>query len=67
MHCGLCGNEIGFQIGDLVEKALHYAYEKPEEARRIAEAGRKKAAERCDGKEFWTKLFDIVGVKKEGN
>ena len=56
-------NEIGFEIGDLAEKALHYAYQKPEEARKIAESGRKKVAERCDGREFWTKLFEAVGIK----
>jgi hypothetical protein len=57
--------QIGFQDGDLAEKALHYAYQKPEETQKIAESGRRKVAERCDGREFWTKLFNIVGVKKE--
>ena len=52
--------QIGFQDGDLAEKALHYAYQKPNEAREIAESGRKKVAERCDGREFWGKLFDLV-------
>ena len=47
----------------MAEKALHYAYQKPEEARKIAESGRKKVLERCDGKEFWTKLFEAVGVR----
>lgn len=60
-HTG--AGQVGFQDGDLAEKALHYAYEKPEEARRIAESGRKKIAERCDGREFWTKLLEVVGVR----
>ena len=55
--------EIGVQNGDLAEKALHYAYQRPEEARRIAESGRKKITERCDGREFWTKLFEVIEVK----
>lgn len=56
--------QIAAQDGDLAEKALHYAYQKPEEARRIAESGRKRALERCDGREFWGKLFEIVGGQK---
>ena len=56
------GNEIGAQGSDLTEKAMHYAYKKPEEARKIAESGRKKIMERCDGREFWGKLFEIVGL-----
>lgn len=56
--------QIGFQDGDLAEKALHYAYQKPEEARRIAESGKRKVMERCDGREFWAKLFEIVRVKR---
>ena len=56
------GNEIGAQGSDLTEKAMHYAYKKPEEARKIAESGRKKIMERWDGREFWGKLFEIVGL-----
>ena len=55
--------QIATQNGDLAEKALHYAYQKPEEARRIAESGRRKVLERCDGREFWGKLFDILVIK----
>lgn len=54
--------QIGFQDGDLAEKALHYA-QRPEEARRIAESARKKVLERCNGREFWGKLFEAVGLK----
>ena len=54
--------QVGFQDGDLAEKALHYAYQKPEEARKIAESGRRKVTERCDGREFWTRLFEIIGI-----
>lgn len=57
--------QIAAQDGDLAEKALHYAYQKPEEARRIAESGRRKVLERCDGREFWGKLFETVGIKDE--
>jgi len=52
--------QMGYQGGDLIEKALHYS-QRPEEARRIAESGRKKILERCDGKEFWAKLFEYTG------
>jgi len=55
--------QIAAQDGDLAEKAMHYAYQKPEEARRIAESGRRKVLERCDGREFWGKLFGILGIK----
>jgi len=57
--------QIATQDGDLAEKALHYAYQKPEEAQRIAESGRRKVLERCDGQEFWGKLFEVIGIKKE--
>ena len=50
---------------DLAEKALHYAYQRPEETRRIAENGRRKVVERCDGREFWGKLFEVVGIGGE--
>ena len=55
-------NQVGFQEGDLVEKALHYAHQRPEEARRIAESGRRKIAERCDGREFWGRFFEVIGI-----
>ena len=54
--------QIAAQDGDLAEKALHYAYQKPEEARRIAESGRRKVLERCDGREFWGKVFEAIGI-----
>ena len=57
--------QIGFQDGDLAEKATHYAYQKPDEARAIAESGRRKVLERCDGREFWGKLFEALGIKDE--
>ncbi len=53
--------QMAYQSGDLIEKALHYS-QRPEEARRIAESGRKKVLERCDGREFWGKLFEAAGI-----
>lgn len=57
--------QIGVQDGsDLIGKALHYAYQKPDEARKVAESGKRKIIERCDGREFWRKLFEIVEERR---
>ena len=62
----LDNGQIGLQDGgDFFDKALHYAYKKPEDARKIAENGRKKVLEGCDGREFWAKLFEAVEINKE--
>lgn len=58
--------QMAYQDGDLVEKALYYS-QKPDEARKIAESGRKKVLERCDGREFWGKLFEILGIRGRTN
>lgn len=58
----LDGGSVSVLEGDLVQKAVEYAYQNRKAAARVADSGRRRAMEKLDGREFWSEIFLRVGI-----
>ena len=61
-HIDEATGQLIMQQGDLVDKLRYYMGPGQAEARRIAEAGQKRAVELFDGRKFWGEMFRLAGI-----